>query len=64
MNAHIADQRSARPALDRQLEGIGRALFLIMIGGIGLIPASALIGGNQLANPEALIEIQAIAVIE
>lgn len=38
MNANIAGQQPARPALDRQLEGIGWALFLIMIGGIGLIP--------------------------
>jgi len=37
MSANIARQQSARPALDRQLEGIGWALFLIMIGGIGFI---------------------------
>lgn len=38
MNANIAGQPPARPVLDRQLEAIGWALFLIMIGGIGLIP--------------------------
>jgi hypothetical protein len=37
MSANIVGQQSARPALDRRLEGIGWALFLIMIGGIGLI---------------------------
>jgi hypothetical protein len=37
MHANIAGQQSARPALDRRLEGIGWALFLIMIGGSGLI---------------------------
>ena len=37
MNANIADQHTARSALDRQLEGVGWALFLIMIGGIGLM---------------------------
>jgi hypothetical protein len=37
MSAHIAGQPSARPALDRRLEGVSWALFLIMIGGIGLI---------------------------
>jgi hypothetical protein len=39
MNADTAGQRAARPPLDRRLEGIGWALFLIMIGGIGLVPS-------------------------
>jgi hypothetical protein len=38
MSASIAGQPAARPALDHRLESIGWALFLIMIGGIGLIP--------------------------
>jgi hypothetical protein len=38
MSANISSQSTTRPALDRRLEGIGWALFLIMIGGIGLIP--------------------------
>jgi hypothetical protein len=37
MSANIAGQQAGRPSLDRRLEGIGWALFLIMIGGIGLI---------------------------
>ena len=38
MSANVSSQPTTRPALDRRLEGIGWALFLIMIGGIGLIP--------------------------
>jgi hypothetical protein len=37
MNAHRENQHSGRPSLDRRLEGIGWALFLIMLGGLGLI---------------------------
>jgi hypothetical protein len=37
MDAHAAGHVSARAALDRRLEGVGWALFLIMVGGIGLI---------------------------
>ena len=38
VSANVSSQPTTRPALDRRLEGIGWALFLIMIGGIGLIP--------------------------
>lgn len=38
MNANIAGQPPARSALDRHFGAIGWALFLVMIGGIGLIP--------------------------
>jgi hypothetical protein len=38
MSANVSSQPTPRPALDRRLEGIGWALFLIMIGGIGLVP--------------------------
>jgi hypothetical protein len=37
MSANIGSQQTTRPALDRRLERIGWALFLIMIGGIALI---------------------------
>ena len=37
MSANMTRQQSGRPALDRQLEGIGWALFLLMIGGIGFL---------------------------
>jgi hypothetical protein len=39
MSANFAGQPAGRPALDRRLEGIGWALFLIMIGGLGLVPS-------------------------
>lgn len=45
MNANIADQHTARSALDRQLEGVGWALFLIMIGGIELMQMSHKVRG-------------------
>lgn len=51
MNANIAGQPSARPALDRRLEAISWGLFLIMIGGIGLIqnvPQSTWVVGTGL----------------
>lgn len=34
----VENRDSGKRALDRQLEGIGWALFLIMIGGLALIP--------------------------
>ena len=37
MDANVVSEHAPRPALDRRLEGISWALFLIMIGGIGLI---------------------------
>jgi hypothetical protein len=37
VSADIARQPTERPALDRRFESISWALFLIMIGGIGLI---------------------------
>jgi len=37
MSTSIAGKEPARPNLDRHLESIGWALFLIMIGGIALI---------------------------
>lgn len=39
MDTNVAGQHVEPPALDRRLEGVGWALFLIMIGGIGLLRA-------------------------